>query len=195
MSMLTGDNPFEGIKEGLTTYGQRDAEKERVAKMNKKLADAPKQPWNKNGVDTRSKEEIFGKKKQQEEVETSGKNATTSYRERKRAEAQAAKDAILKRHAKGAEEIAKRREAQGRPNFEETEVEESLADQMLAMAKKKGLNAKKAGSSEEQKKERDSVFAKRKAQAPQGGQKPAPKKHETDQGKIRGYGTGKYQGD
>lgn len=140
MSMLTGDNPFEGIKEGLS---RQHADNLRASELH----DASK----KNGGIQYVKPSGSGPERK---IKKKGTMTSAEI---------SAHNAKMRAKAHGSVE-------------EESEVEESLGDQVLAMLHKGGqTNAKKRGSVEQRKKERDDVFAKRR-EANKNKPKPEPKK-------------------
>ena len=92
------------------------------------------------------------------------------------------------------------RDAKARGNLKEEEldleevVDEGLADDMLAIAKKRNPNAKIAGNVDQQKKERDDMLKKREADRA-GQPKHTPVRDPKHDPEDRGYGSRRYMGD
>ena len=81
-----------------------------------------------------------------------------------------------------------------KPAMHEEVVDEGLADDMLAIAKKRNPNAKIAGNVDQQKKERDDMLKKREADRA-GQPKHTPVRDPKHDPEDRGYGSRKYMGD
>ena len=79
-------------------------------------------------------------------------------------------------------------------NEEVEDIDEGLADDMLAIAKKRNPNAKIAGNVDQQKKERDDMLKKREAERA-GQPKHTPVRDPKHDPEDRGYGSRKYMGD